>query len=170
MKNIVAVAKDRQVLRGNLSQTLEAAPKPLSRVPRDATGNSPVQQQSAQRYHERLQTHLCNQQSVNQSDEHGQSENSDDGPNNWPFVMREQIRQENAHQAYERTDRQVDATSDDDERGADAEDAIQRGPMNQMLNVADHQKLIAGSSRVRTNCHKQAEDAPNLCALLAKEP
>src|SRR5215211_3352714 len=105
-----------------------------------------------------------------QSDKNGQSQDGKDSKENRPLPLREQIGQENAHQTDERTDRQIDAASDDDERGADAKNAIQRGPMNQMLNVADHQKLVARSRGIDANRNQQAKDAPNLCALLAKEP
>src|SRR4051794_12568683 len=82
--------------------------------------------------------------------------------------MRQQIGQQNADETDQRPDREIDAAGDDYEGGANAENSVQRGAVDDILNVSDMQKLVARSSGINANDDQQAEDSPYLDALSRK--
>src|SRR5690606_22695441 len=106
----------------------------------DLPSQSAVDQQAAESDHKRLQADFGDQQAVRQADGGGdeQGERHGDGDEHAPF---QKDGQQTADQGDHRADRQVDAASDDDEGHADADDAVQRAPAQQVRDVEGGQEL-----------------------------
>ena len=77
------------------------------------------------------------------ADRHRNAEHGHDRRCHRPALMHEQVGQQHAHQAHQRTDRKIDAAGDDDERRADAQDSEQRRAMDEILHISDAQESIA---------------------------
>ena len=139
----------KQLTRASLLKTLENAKYDLGGVTvRYAQGD-----------HEGLQPHLGDEQAVEQPDGQRYREHRDQRRRHAPAAVSQEPGHEGADQADDRSDGKVDPARDDDEGHPDADNAEERGPADQVLQVVGADEPRVHHRGEAEHKQQQSEDA-----------